>query len=93
MLTSQLYALEYIHSKGYAHADVKGCNILLKRTNSYEMPNDLEKTPAYLLDYGLAYRYRTSNGVHKPFQGDERRAHEGTLEYTSRDAHHGSRCH
>jgi len=45
---------------------------------------------AYLVDYGLAYRFRTGTGEHKPFVHDERRAHEGTLEFTSRDAHHGS---
>lgn len=49
-----------------------------------------KKFQAYLVDYGLAYRFRTSAGVHKPFVHDERRAHEGTLEFTSRDAHHGS---
>lgn len=49
-----------------------------------------EKSMAYLVDYGLAYRFRTGTGEHKPFVHDERRAHEGTLEFTSRDAHHGS---
>lgn len=80
-------ALEYLHSKGYAHADVKGCNILLER-NVHGA--GIEKSRAYLVDYGLAYRFRTPNGFHKPFVHDERRAHEGTLEFTSRDAHHGS---
>jgi vaccinia related kinase len=85
-LFSQLDALEYIHSKGYAHADVKGSNILL----SYGNEIGKEKSKAYLVDYGLAYRFRTTTGEHKPFIHDERRAHEGTLEFTSRDAHHGS---
>ncbi|XP_011500570.1 PREDICTED: serine/threonine-protein kinase VRK1-like [Ceratosolen solmsi marchali] len=84
-----LYALEYIHSQGYAHSDVKGSNILLKKNNQ-EYRTEIEKTQAFLVDFGLAYRYRTSNGVHKPFVHDERRAHEGTLEFTSRDAHHGT---
>lgn len=79
-------ALEYIHSKGYAHADIKGPNILL----SYGDGIGKEKSMAYLVDYGLAYRFRTGTGEHKPFVHDERRAHEGTLEFTSRDAHHGS---
>ncbi|XP_012250940.2 serine/threonine-protein kinase VRK1-like isoform X2 [Athalia rosae] len=80
-------ALEYIHSKGYAHADVKGSNILL----SLDTKNFLEQDPeAYLVDYGLAFRFRTRAGTHKPFAHDERRAHEGTLEFTSRDAHHGT---
>lgn len=52
--------------------------------------NVSENPRAYLVDYGLAYRFCTRAGVHKPFLHDERRAHEGTLEFTSRDAHHGS---
>lgn len=80
-------ALEYIHSKGYAHADIKGSNILLA---SYREGIGREKFEAYLVDYGLAYRFRTGTGQHKSFVHDERRAHEGTLEFTSRDAHHGS---
>ena len=83
-------ALEYIHSQGYAHADVKGSNILLSLSTE---DITTRKFQAYLVDYGLAYRFRTSAGVHKPFVHDERRAHEGTLEFTSRDAHHGSKYH
>lgn len=79
-------ALEYIHSQGYAHADVKGSNILLS-----EEAGTTRKSQVYLVDYGLAYRFRTNAGIHKPFVHDERRAHEGTLEFTSRDAHHGSK--
>lgn len=87
LAVQMLDALEYIHSQGYAHADVKGSNILLSLS-----AEDIttKKFQAYLVDYGLAYRFRTSAGVHKPFVHDERRAHEGTLEFTSRDAHHGT---
>ena len=42
----------------------------------------------YLVDYGLAYRY-TVDGVHKVYKEDPRKAHDGTIEYTSRDAHKG----
>ena len=34
--------------------------------------------------------YRDGYGFHKPHEADERRAHDGTLEYTSRDAHIGA---
>ncbi|XP_015111794.1 serine/threonine-protein kinase VRK1 [Diachasma alloeum] len=85
LAVQMLDALEYIHSHGYAHADVKSSNIVLENA-----PTIPENPRAYLVDYGLAYRFRTTAGMHKPFVHDERRAHEGTLEFTSRDAHHGT---
>lgn len=39
----------------------------------------------YLVDFGLATRYTTKT-EYKP---DPKRAHDGTIEYTSRDAHMG----
>ncbi|CAK9818872.1 Serine/threonine-protein kinase VRK1 [Anthophora plagiata] len=87
LAVQMLDALEYIHSHGYAHADVKGSNILLSLS---EEGIATKKSQAYLVDYGLAYRFRTGAGIHKSFVHDERRAHEGTLEFTSRDAHHGT---
>ena len=42
----------------------------------------------YLVDYGLAYRFLV-DGAHKPYKEDPKRAHDGTAEYASRDAHMG----
>uniref|UniRef100_A0A8C4V269 VRK serine/threonine kinase 1 n=1 Tax=Falco tinnunculus TaxID=100819 RepID=A0A8C4V269_FALTI len=42
----------------------------------------------YLVDYGLAYRY-CPEGVHKVYKEDPKRCHDGTIEYTSIDAHKG----
>ncbi|XP_045537179.1 serine/threonine-protein kinase VRK1 [Papilio machaon] len=72
-----LDVLEYIHSKGYVHADIKGANILLGLKKGTE-------NQAYLVDFGLATRVND-----KEFKPDPKCAHNGTIEYTSRDAHIG----
>ena len=41
------------------------------------------------MDYGLAYRY-IPDGVHKEYKEDPKRCHDGTIEFTSRDAHLGA---
>lgn len=69
-----LHVLEYIHSKGYVHADIKGANMLLKNSD----PNQV-----YLVDFGLCCHYD------KDYKPDPKRAHNGTLEYVSRDGHCG----
>ncbi|XP_030878393.1 serine/threonine-protein kinase VRK2 isoform X1 [Leptonychotes weddellii] len=42
----------------------------------------------YLADYGLCYRY-CPNGNHKQYQENPRKGHNGTIEFTSLDAHKG----
>ncbi|XP_066407788.1 serine/threonine-protein kinase VRK1 isoform X3 [Molothrus aeneus] len=42
----------------------------------------------YLVDYGLAHRY-CPEGVHKVYKENPKRCHDGTVEYTSIDAHKG----
>jgi vaccinia related kinase len=78
-----LDALEYIHSHGYVHADIKGPNLLLGN-------HKCSKNCVYLLDFGLARSYVNANGVHKKHVYDKSKAHTGTLEYVSRDAHTGA---
>ncbi|XP_076360569.1 serine/threonine-protein kinase VRK1-like isoform X1 [Tachypleus tridentatus] len=75
--------LEYIHSFGYIHADVKASNLLLGYGKGRE-------NQVYLVDYGLACRYNNSDGTHKEYKEDLRKAHDGTIEFTSRDAHIGA---
>lgn len=74
-------ALEYMHAKEYVHADIKSSNIMLGYAKA-------SKLKVYLLDYGLAYRFKPS-GNHVPYKEDPKRKHDGTIEYTSRDAHKG----
>ncbi|KAH8238687.1 hypothetical protein KR038_001421 [Drosophila bunnanda] len=49
----------------------------------------VEDEHVFLIDFGLASKYQ-DRGVHRPFIMDQRRAHDGTLEFTSRDAHLGA---
>lgn len=76
-----LDTLEYIHENEYVHADIKSSNLMMGF-------NKADQTKVYLLDYGLAYRY-CPNGKHVPYKEDPKRKHDGTIEYTSRDAHRG----
>ncbi|CAL8299286.1 unnamed protein product [Merluccius merluccius] len=74
-----LDVLEYIHDNEYVHADIKAANLMLGYT-------DHEKV--YLADYGLAYRY-CPRGTHKEYKENPKKGHNGTMEYTSLDAHRG----
>ncbi|XP_022606574.1 serine/threonine-protein kinase VRK1 [Seriola dumerili] len=72
--------LEYVHDHEYVHADIKASNLML----SHSDPNQV-----YLVDYGLAYRY-SPDGVPKEYKEDPKRCHDGTIEFTSIDAHKGA---
>ncbi|XP_032508827.1 serine/threonine-protein kinase VRK2 isoform X2 [Phocoena sinus] len=74
-----LDVLEYIHENEYVHADIKAANLLLGYRNPHQV---------YLADYGLSYRY-CPNGNHKQYQENPRKSHNGTIEFTSLDAHKG----
>ena len=77
----QLEAVEFLHESSYIHADIKGSNLLTGHSpgTSHEV---------YLVDYGLAYRFNP-DGQHKEYKEDPRRTHDGTIEFTSIDAHKG----
>lgn len=77
-----LDSLQYIHSQGYVHKDIKGSNLLVG------LGLDGQHL-VHLVDYGLCSKYKIGD-LHKQYKHDLRWAHEGTMEYTSRDAHIGS---
>ncbi|XP_062124362.1 nucleosomal histone kinase 1 [Drosophila sulfurigaster albostrigata] len=68
---------QFIHNSGYVHADLKAANILLGHGKN-------DNGQAYLVDFGLASHFVTGD-----FKPDPRKMHNGTIEYTSRDAHLG----
>lgn len=74
-----LDVLEYIHDNEYVHADIKAANLLLGHRDANKV---------YLADYGLSYRY-CPNGQHKEYKENPKKGHNGTIEYTSIDAHKG----
>ncbi|KAK7140237.1 hypothetical protein R3I94_012750 [Phoxinus phoxinus] len=74
-----LDVLEYIHDNEYVHADIKAANLLLGHR---------DPSKVYLADYGLSYRY-CLNGEHKEYKENPKKGHNGTIEYTSIDAHKG----
>ena len=78
-----LDALQFIHENGYVHADIKASNILLGFSEGHDVANEI-----YLVDYGLAYRYFV-NGKHREYEEVPEKSHDGTIQFTSRDAHKG----
>lgn len=138
--------LEYIHSHGYVHADVKASNLLInsklengsicngngcsitressvdsgngslevrrtsRRSVKRKLPvSTVEKTNGsskngagdsknfiepgdeiYLIDFGLVEKFNTKDGTHREYIEDQRRANNGTVEFSSRDAHIGA---
>ena len=53
-----LERLEYIHNKNYIHRDIKPQNIVIGKE---------DKRIIYLIDFGLAKKYRTDKGKHVKF--------------------------
>lgn len=71
--------LKYMHEKGYVHADIKAANLLMG------LSKETQNKQVYLVDFGLATKYN----LDKEFKPNPKKAHDGTIEYLSRDAHQG----
>jgi vaccinia related kinase len=71
-------ALRFVHKYGCVHADIKGSNILVNNNK------------VYLADFGLVEKY-TNGDTHIEYSEDPELLHNGTLEFTSIDAHRGAR--
>mmetsp|Transcript_29435 Transcript_29435/g.90053 ORF Transcript_29435/g.90053 Transcript_29435/m.90053 type:complete len:864 (-) Transcript_29435:439-3030(-) len=74
-----LFRLEFIHSKGFLHCDVKPSNICRGL--------DDRSREVFVIDLGLAKRMFLTNGDRVPFS--ENHAFVGTHQFASRAAHFG----
>jgi serine/threonine protein kinase len=71
--------IEVLHKRGYIHRDLKPENILI----------GLEECAStlFLIDYGLAKKWKLSNGDHIPFRNGK--SLTGTARYASANTHLG----
>ena len=84
MLADQMISrLEFLHARDLIHRDVKPDNFLIGRGGG---GNEAGRT-VYLIDFGLAKRYRRRDGGHNPYREPNRAV--GTARYCSVNTHLG----
>jgi len=72
-------ALEGVHKLGYIHRDVKPSNFVMGKTKA-------KRGRAYLIDFGLARKYRLPSGEIRPPR--KAAGFRGTARYASINSHH-----
>ena len=79
-LSDQLISrIQVLHERGYIHRDLKPENIL--------MGIDESASTLFLIDYGLAKKWKLPNGEHIPYK--DGKSLTGTARYASANTHLG----
>lgn len=73
LIDQMLCSIEFIHKKGYIHRDVKPDNFMFGMKKN--------ENQLYLIDFGLAKKYKNIDGSHIPFK--EHTPLTGTARYAS----------
>ncbi|EKE42906.1 casein kinase 1, putative [Entamoeba nuttalli P19] len=79
LLNQMLKRLQFVHSKGYIHRDIKPDNFI--------MGNGEQSHVCYLIDFGLSQRYLNQNKEHISYSEDK--SLTGTARYASLNNHLG----
>ena len=84
--------IEFLHSYGFIHCDIKPDNFVFNLDNENDKENkennDKENFVIYLIDYGLAEPYiNLKTKVHKKLK--EHQGHKGTIDFCSTNSHMG----